>query len=130
MYSLAVTNSNYQSYYIVTIILTEVFIITYPQYKCRGHIEGKVNETFSIQLNENASTGYVWAVSQMSYNVCLLDSFYTPYDNTLVVGSGGIRTIIFGGLFVGQGILKFIHVAPWDLLNPAETAIYDITINP
>jgi len=96
-----------------------------------GHKEGKVNETFRIDLNENASTGYIWAVSQMPHNLCLLESFYTPdSDRTFLVGGGGKRTIIFGGLSVGQGILKFIHVAPWDLLNPTETVIYDVKIKP
>ena len=96
-----------------------------------GPVYGKVNELFQIQLSENPTTGYGWAVALMPQNICLLQSSYTPEPfPSAPLGSGGTRTFIFGGLSPGQGRIKLMYVRPWDLLNPADTAIYDVVINP
>lgn len=93
-------------------------------------IYGKVNELFQIQIYENPTTGYGWAIAQIPQNICLYDSYYTPDPCPPgPIGSGGTRTFVFGGLSPGQGRIKLIYVRPWDLLSPADTAIYDVTIN-
>lgn len=90
-------------------------------------IEGKIDDILTIHLDENATTGYGWAVFQMPHQLCLLESFYTP-DSMNSIGSGGTRTILFGGLIEGQGKLKFMYVRPWDLLHPIDILMVDVMI--
>ena len=78
-----------------------------------------VGESFVIRLNENPTTGYVWAVNGQNESLVLQSSDYVadavPNDTgKILVGGGGKRSFSFVAQKSGTAILKLKHWRPWE----------------
>lgn len=79
-----------------------------------------VGESFVITLDENPTTGYVWAVEGQPELLVLQGSDYVsdapPHkpDHPMIVGAGGKRTFTFMAQKSGTTTLKLKHWRPWE----------------
>ncbi|MDP3009926.1 MAG: protease inhibitor I42 family protein [Methylococcales bacterium] len=79
-----------------------------------------VGESFVITLDENPTTGYVWAVEEQPESLVLQSSDYVSdvHPNQLgapmIVGVGGKRTFTFVAHKSGTTTLKLKHWRPWE----------------
>jgi inhibitor of cysteine peptidase len=79
-----------------------------------------VGESFVITLDENPTTGYVWAVEEQPESLVLQSSDYVSdvHPNQLgapmIVGAGGKRTFTFVAHKSGTTTLKLKHWRPWE----------------
>jgi predicted secreted protein len=91
------------------------------------NIQVEVNENFKIELKENITTGYRWAIAQMPPNIIFIDAYYEPaYPGS--IGGGGIRTFIFGAISPGQGVIKLVKVRAWELSKVVEEVNYHVAV--
>lgn len=79
-----------------------------------------VGESFVITLDENPTTGYVWAVEEQPESLVLQSSDYVSdvHPNQpgapMIVGAGGKRTFTFVAHKSGTTTLKLKHWRPWE----------------
>jgi inhibitor of cysteine peptidase len=78
-----------------------------------------VGESFVIRLNENPSTGYVWAVDGQTELLMLQSSDYVSdaqpnEDGKRLVGGGGKRSFTFVTQKSGTTTLKLKQWRPWE----------------
>lgn len=79
-----------------------------------------VGESFVITLDENPTTGYVWAVEGQPELLVLQSSDYVsdapPHkpDRPMIVGAGGKRTFTFMAKKSGTTTLKLKHWRSWE----------------
>ena len=80
-----------------------------------------VGKSFVITLDENPTTGYVWAVEEQPESLVLLQS--SDYvsdappdkpDRPMIVGAGGKRTFTFVAHKSGTTTLKLKHWRSWE----------------
>ena len=77
-------------------------------------VDIRQDETVSITLPENATTGYSWTVE--SYDKELFNELFSEahYPATTAVGSGGEVGFIFKGKKSGTGDIKLKHWRSWE----------------
>jgi len=86
-----------------------------------------VGESFVITLDENPTTGYVWAVDEQPESLVLQSSDYVSDappdkpDRPMIVGAGGKRTFTFVAQKSGTTTLKLKHWRSWE----GDTSIVD-----
>jgi inhibitor of cysteine peptidase len=79
-----------------------------------------VGDSFVIRLNENPTTGYVWAVDGQTELLVLRSSDYVSdaqpnqHGEVHVVGGGGQRSFTFVAQKSGVATLKLKHWRPWE----------------
>jgi inhibitor of cysteine peptidase len=74
---------------------------------------------FTIQLDENPTTGYEWNATY-SDNLNLINDTFVPPD-TQLVGAGGVRMWQFEATGVGTGNFTAIYKRPWEAATGNET---------
>lgn len=73
----------------------------------------EVGQTLAIDLDENASTGYTWAID--GYDENILESLgSTPRYSSGPVGSGGQVTFTFRGVADGTGQIRLKNWREWE----------------
>ena len=85
-----------------------------------------VGKVFVIRLNENPTTGYVWAIDQQTELLVLQNSDYEsdvrPNEyGAVLVGGGGKRSFTFVAQKSGMTTLKLKHWRSWE----GDTSIVD-----
>ncbi|MFI3190462.1 MAG: protease inhibitor I42 family protein [Methylococcales bacterium] len=78
-----------------------------------------VGKSFVIRLNENPSTGYVWAIDGQTELLALQSSDYMSdappnQQGEVLVGGGGKRTFTFVAKKSGTTTLKLKQWRPWE----------------
>ena len=78
-----------------------------------------VGDSFVIRLNENPTTGYVWAIDGQTELLVLQSSDYvtdTPpnQQGQVLVGGGGKRSFAFVAQKSGMATLKLKHWRSWE----------------
>jgi predicted secreted protein len=98
-------------------------------------------EVTTIELPENASTGYVWQIESAS-GVLKIDSSYTPADAATrpprpatvpdgpLVGGGGLRQFRVSAASPGRRAVVLVHQRPWLVEEPLERREYAIVTEP
>jgi inhibitor of cysteine peptidase len=94
------------------------------------NISAGVGETFTIQLDENPTTGYGWvaAISDESVVKQVSTDYQPTPTDTAIVGSGGQRAITFKGLKADTATLTLTYERSWEKNNPAKTLVYNVTV--
>lgn len=94
------------------------------------NLEVTKDNTFSITLEANATTGYTWEVEGESEYLKLLDKKYTATTSTEgLLGAGDTETFSFKALKLGKIEITFSYVRPWEEAEePVKKKIYEITI--
>lgn len=84
------------------------------------------NTTFSIQLDENPTTGYQWVISS-SQGLDVLESTYSANKSGLI-GSGGIHEWHMKAARAGMQGFNAIYTRPWIDVKGDER-VYRLNIN-
>lgn len=81
----------------------------------------KVGDEWSISLNENPSTGYLWNLETIGSERAEITDYYTAAVNDAeIVGAPGIRTWTIKAISTGMLELHFTYSRPWEKDNIAE----------
>ncbi|MCK5849226.1 MAG: protease inhibitor I42 family protein [Caldisericia bacterium] len=90
-----------------------------------------VEDTFTVKLEENATTGYEWNFTIADADVLELvtDSFAKPDSENGMVGEAGEHTWVFKAIGKGMTQIDFNLSREWEEgSSPAETKIYNIDV--
>lgn len=108
-----------------------IFIILFcmPAFSKENKFKVKVGDTFKIELESNATTGYQWQLAK-SLNekiVKLVSSKYILPSSNLV-GAGGTEVWTFKGIKEGKTKISLKYVRPWEKAKPVYLKIYAIEV--
>lgn len=81
-------------------------------------------ETLTVTLASNPTTGYSWQVLEIDSAVLALDGdpeYRQSSGSEGLVGSGGIETFHFKAAGSGETTLKLGYMRPWESEPPVET---------
>ena len=86
---------------------------------------------FTIQLEENPTTGYGWTVSVSDESVVKLsnDKYTSDSTDDNIVGAGGIHAYTFESLSKGTAQITFVYERSFEEDSAVETVVYNITVN-
>jgi predicted secreted protein len=87
-----------------------------------------LDESFSIKLKENATTGYQWVLDYDKKKVKMDGSKNDSDCPDLMVGCGSEVTYTFTPLVAEKIKISFKYMRPWESVEPAETRNYEIDI--
>lgn len=94
-----------------------------------SEVEG---DKLTITLEENPTTGYVWALKIGTENVVALESdeYIPTQTSTNMVGAGGNHVWIFKGVSAGETVLTFKYYRPWEKEDTAiETRVFTVIVS-
>ena len=87
-------------------------------------IEVKQNETLTIELEGNPTTGYTWEIAPDSTPILQqIDDAEFKSDND-AIGSAGTIIIKLKASTQGEGTLKLVYHRPWETDIPPEETFY------
>ena len=94
-------------------------------------IEAKTGETFTIELEENPTTGYQWTIAVSDESVVALDKDeYVPNDKSgEVAGSGGTRVLTFKALKAGTATISMVYERNWEPNPDDEKVQFNVTVS-
>ena len=110
---------------ILTALLAVAGCHTFTESHDQHTVTAPLNDTFTVSLMSNPSTGYQWQV--VEYNKKFVEPVgspkYTPKGSS--AGAPGTETFTFRGVAEGKTHIKFEYRRPWEKdVEPART--YDI----
>lgn len=76
-------------------------------------VDIRVGESISINLPENATTGYRWAIDHYDPE-CLKATASEPHYTANAIGSGGEIAFTFEGRKIGSGEIVLKHWRHWE----------------
>jgi len=90
------------------------------------NVQTKVDQTFTLNLDSNPTTGYQW---QLKYDPVYLEMTERLYQEpkTDLVGAGGKDNFTFKALQEGKTEINFSYAKTWEE-EPIETKVYEVTI--
>lgn len=93
-------------------------------------IDVKAGETFTIQLEENPTTGYGWTVSVSDESIVKpgSDQYNTESSGEGLAGAGGVHTYTFEALAKGAAQITFVYERSFEENSGIETVVYDVTV--
>ncbi len=93
-------------------------------------IEISIDETFTVTLQSNPTTGYGWTVAAVDSAILQQegDKVYVQGNtDPNLVGAGGTETFTFTGLEAGQTTLQMVYSRSWETdVPPIQT--FEVTI--
>ncbi|MFA7682328.1 MAG: protease inhibitor I42 family protein [Candidatus Peribacteraceae bacterium] len=93
-----------------------------------NNISASVDETFTIALESNPTTGFSWQYEADDAYVELVDEVYEQGGAPGIVGAGGVQTFTFRAVAAGETVITLKYMRPWESVQPLETRIYTVTI--
>ena len=93
-------------------------------------ITAKAGETFTIQLEENVTTGYRWSLTIADESVVKLtkDDYNTEQTDKKLVGAGGIRELTFEALKAGSTTLSLVYERSFDKHPDDQKITFNVTV--
>ena len=92
-------------------------------------IRVSAGETFTIQLDENPTTGYAWTVAFADNIVVLTEDEYTPpKTDAQLVGSGGQRALTFKGIQKGDTTITLNYERSFEENSSVKTLVFQVTV--
>jgi len=88
-------------------------------------------DTFTVELEANPTTGYLWDMRLKAGKATLVSQTYASSapEGSLVIGGGGVETFVFRAEETGQIELEAEYSRPWERSpKPAATQRFDITV--
>lgn len=93
----------------------------------------KKGEMFMVDLDGNASTGYLWEMQVKSGNVTQVSKEYLPLNGgggRMAVGSGNVERTIFIANEAGDVEIEANWRRPWEKsAPPAKTATFKVKVS-
>ncbi len=94
-------------------------------------IQTAAGETFEIELEGNATTGFKWEYNPSPESSAMVELLGSTYQaNTTRAGAPGVHHFRFRALKAGQASLLFRYSRPWEKAAPKETRSILIQIAP
>ena len=93
--------------------------------------EMTVEDTITVTLEENSTTGYEWNYTMADADVLeyVSDSFEPPDSQDEMVGEAGKHTWVFKAIGKGSTKIDFNLSRSWEEgVKPVETKIYDVIV--
>jgi len=85
------------------------------------------DDTISLMLMENPTTGYSWNLTTSS-GIAITNSFYVPSDTSgKLIGSGGTHIWEMTAIQSGQQMINAIYLRPWEPVTGNETT-FSLTV--
>lgn len=95
----------------------------------QNEIKTKIGEDFTIKLEGNPTTGYIWEISSSTEYLHLLKLIDTYWEtDRSLVGSPAVQNFVLKPLSVGSVSLTFGYGRPWEKGNYLEERIFNIQI--
>jgi predicted secreted protein len=86
----------------------------------------RIGEEFSVSLEENGTTGFLWNLDPLPESVHLVSSVFVPAERDHdVVGSGGTRKFVFSTSTAGEFSFCISLQRPWEKV-PVDTVEVDV----
>ena len=86
-----------------------------------------VGTRFSIELDENPTTGYRWSAPTFDEKYLVLEADeYTPAAGA-AIGGGGIRQFVFAVKSAGRTAIRLENKRPWER-DAAPAATFEMTV--
>jgi len=87
--------------------------------------------TVTVKLDANATTGYQWLLGDYDHNLLTLLGYTYQAPQTQRIGAGGQAVFTFhvnSALFTGPQVAKlmFHYVRPWQYSDPGQTQIVNV----
>ncbi|OPL10662.1 MAG: hypothetical protein AVO34_10325 [Firmicutes bacterium ML8_F2] len=94
-----------------------------------GEIEIGKGETFTIELEENPSTGFSWHWTVNPEGAVVLDADeFAPAENEELVGAPGSHQFVFRAEEAGEAEVLFQYYRDWEPENITETYTFNVAI--
>jgi predicted secreted protein len=92
-------------------------------------VELAVGSTLVVDLEENVTTGFSWAVKGEAPAVLKsMSDEQKAAETTGVVGAAGRHTWEYQATKVGEGTLTLVYARPWESVQPAKTFTVDVVV--
>jgi inhibitor of cysteine peptidase len=102
--------------------------LTVTEADAGGNFEVEEGETIIVELDSNPTTGYEWAVDELSPAVLTYTgSEYEPEDDD-VVGGGGIQRLSFQAANPGRATLELKYWRSWEGDRSVDRS-YEVTVD-
>lgn len=85
-----------------------------------GAVSAKVGDSLTVELAENATTGFRWAPAEVDPGIIVLDKDELKLDGETAVGAGGTRVFRFQVKGPGSMHLQFKLTRTWDSDAPSK----------
>lgn len=113
----------------ILILFISIIMFCMPAFSKENRFVVKTGETFRIELDSNATTGYQWQIAQ-KFNTKIIklvsSNYITP--NTNLMGAGGKEIWIFEGVNNGETKIFLKYVRPWERVKPLYLKIYSVEV--
>ncbi len=123
---------------IITLMLVLVTVFTGCSAAANSKVYGKEDtnitvskdDTFTIQLDENPTTGYAWTVSINDDSILKLtdDEYTSESKDGSIVGAGGVHDYTFKALAAGTAKITFVYERSFEENSAVETIVYNVTV--
>src|SRR5580698_8708170 len=84
-------------------------------------IQLNLQDTLTVRLKSNETTGYAWSVLPSSTTCLKLQSQNDVVPPNSAPGAGGKHVFIFQAVSAGKGVLTLHYVRSWEKPDPNET---------
>lgn len=90
----------------------------------------KKGELFAVELNGNASTGYMWDVKVTTGEAAVISRETIAHNNNpMAIGGGAVERTIFRAETDGEIEIEAKWQRPWEKSNPpAKQAVFKISV--
>ncbi len=98
-----------------------------------NHITAQLGQTFTIEIPGNITTGFIWRQTKDNASQSIVTTVGEDYRSEKskipVSGAPGTHFFKFRAKEVGECILRFEYLRPWETDDPlVETKEYHITV--
>lgn len=90
-------------------------------------VTARIGDTIALQLGENPTTGYQWAIKQIDPSI-LVQQRDEYQSSSNMPGSSGTRTIVFRAAAQGITTIALTNERSWEPANPANQQ-FSVTID-
>lgn len=91
------------------------------------YMEVKKGDNFTIRLDENPTTGYMWSIETSDGLVVLSDEYIPPQDESLI-GAGNVHVWEIQAVETGTQQVNGIYKRSWENVTGNELK-YELTVN-
>jgi len=99
--------------------------------RSNARIDATAGDTFAIELEANATTGYEWMLEDSlppAILRVLRQDYVPPNTQPPRVGEGGHARIVFRAMGAGATDVMLAYARPWDRKAVADTARFRVTV--
>jgi inhibitor of cysteine peptidase len=86
-----------------------------------------VGTRFTIELEENATTGYTWSSPEFDQKVLALSGDEYTLPEGAAIGGGGMRKFEFVARTAGRTVIRLGYRQPW-MPNAPPEATFELTV--